>query len=331
MERDVKMGVTPIEKQINSDYFRSLSALSGRDRVAVFVEGWDDVAFWTSLLSDFTSVQYDVMPPVREDLSKGKKVVLDFAENSGPFLWLAVDSDFDWILGDSTMSGAQMKQCSWLLQTYAYAIENLKCVPSSLPLVLVKSNKISSSFDFVSFFNSYSKTIYPLFLWYIWSAYSRNTEIFPLKRFSNAVALYGLKSSASVTNSLARVSKTVNKVVKILSAEYPEYVDKVAEMSVMLKESGVTEDSVFYYMQGHTLMDKVVIPLLQMISSELVDSQIDKINASYASSAVKQNQLDYFKNSIVPLKYCLNENCGYKSTPFYEMIKNDVISILNSR
>jgi len=317
------MELSYIAKQINSDYIRSMSVLSGYRRVVVYVEGWDDVSFWAGAFAEFSATQFDIMPPVRDDLSKGKKVVLSFIPNTGRNLLLAVDSDFDWIF-----DSRDLKQCNWIVQTYAYSIENLQCEPSSLNLVLTKSLKLPSNYDFTTIFKQYSRIIYPLFLWYAWSAFSSNTSVFPLKRFSNAVRLLNLKHFSSLPKALFKLSKLVDRVVSSLNSEYPQYSDEVTSFEDIIRKKGITEDSITYYIQGHTLKDKFVIPLLQTISSELSDAQICAISTSSTSESVKTNQLDYFKNAIVPLKYCLDQNLGYIGTQFYDKISNDISRIL---
>ena len=56
----------------------------GRRRVQVFVEGYEDVAFWRGIFDNFTNpyLRFEISVPTREDLPKGKKVLLKMAESA---------------------------------------------------------------------------------------------------------------------------------------------------------------------------------------------------------------------------------------------------------
>ena len=161
-------------------------------------------------------------------------------------------------------------------------------------------------------------------------------DIVVLKRSGQRVNFNETKVALAIKKGFDSVyedydEKIVNKVVESLCAEFPQYVNDVVSFEKIIKEKGVTEDTVYYYMQGHTLKDNVVIPLLQKLSAELVDAQIECISRSTVADCVKENQLVYYKNAIVPLKYTLDANVGYKRTKFYEKILSDINSMLSSR
>ena len=73
--------------------------------VQVFVEGYEDVAFWRGILDDFESehLQFEISVPPREDLAKGKKVILQMVSQSGPDQLLCVDSDFDYLFDNQRL------------------------------------------------------------------------------------------------------------------------------------------------------------------------------------------------------------------------------------
>jgi hypothetical protein len=61
---------------INSRYFEAADRLlpgKRRGRIIAFVESYDDVFFWRSVLQDFETekLQFEVMLPSRRTLSKG--------------------------------------------------------------------------------------------------------------------------------------------------------------------------------------------------------------------------------------------------------------------
>ena len=93
-------------------------------------------------------------------------------------LLLCVDSDFDYLFHNSTEQSRELLSCDRMFHTYAYATENFLCYAPSLHNVCVKATKNDTRiFDFVKFMHEYSCTIYPLFLWYAYSAQLSSADI----------------------------------------------------------------------------------------------------------------------------------------------------------
>ena len=57
---------------------RSLSPKTARRRILAYVESYDDIAFWRTLLSEFENEEryFQVMLPSSKSLARGKKTVL---------------------------------------------------------------------------------------------------------------------------------------------------------------------------------------------------------------------------------------------------------------
>ena len=67
--------------------------------VQVFVEGYDDVAFWRGIFDDYETewLKFEISVPPRQDLAKGKKVLLGMIGECCDDRILCVDSDFDYL------------------------------------------------------------------------------------------------------------------------------------------------------------------------------------------------------------------------------------------
>ena len=149
----------------------------GKRLVRVFVEGYEDVAFWRGIFDHFANpyLRFEISVPTRKDLPKGKKVLLSMAEQANEELLLCMDSDFDYLFDDEDEVSRQIVESPYMFHTYTYATENYLCYAPSLHNVCVKAVKNDAHiFDFEQFMADYSRTIYPLFLWYAYSA-SRKT------------------------------------------------------------------------------------------------------------------------------------------------------------
>ena len=72
--------------------------------VKVYVEGYEDVAFWRGIFDHFQNpyLRFEISVPNRADLPKGKKVLMGMIPRSSEELILCVDSDFDFLFADRT-------------------------------------------------------------------------------------------------------------------------------------------------------------------------------------------------------------------------------------
>ena len=115
----------------------------GKRLVRVFVEGYEDVAFWRGIFDHFTNpyLRFESSVPTREDLPKGKKVLLKAADRACEDMLLCMDSDFDYLLAAEDATSQMICSSPYMFHTYAYATENYLCYAPSLHNVCVKATK----------------------------------------------------------------------------------------------------------------------------------------------------------------------------------------------
>ena len=97
---------TSLRDNLTSSYFNAAHKLyskKARRRIIAYVESYDDVAFWRTLLEEFEDDEhyFQVMLPSATSLAKGKKMVLMNTLNTkelGRSLIACVDSDYDFLL-----------------------------------------------------------------------------------------------------------------------------------------------------------------------------------------------------------------------------------------
>ena len=84
-----------LRDNINSKYFEAANALTSkkaRRRIVAYVESYDDIYFWRTVLTDFENEKryFEVMLPSKINLTRGKKsVLMNFlaASSFGPRIW----------------------------------------------------------------------------------------------------------------------------------------------------------------------------------------------------------------------------------------------------
>ncbi len=318
-------------QNITSEYFEATSALQKRNRVMVYVEGYDDIPFWRAIFDEFETPdrRFEISTPARNDLAKGKKVVLQFAPQAGRNLILCVDSDFDYLFGDLSSQSRMVNHTPFLLQTYTYAIENYLCYPPSLHSVCVRATKKDVHlFDFEEFMREYSRIIYPVFVWYAFAARVDRPTIFTLADFRNTVKINFINVEENGEDTLVWLEKQVAKRLKFLRAKHQRWLPEVEKFEAYLKERGVVPEETHLYMQGHTLMDNVVSVVVGTVCNALRKLAVRQIMGSSRQGLPLNNELSSYNNVLSDVDELLKINTGYRSCPLFAKLHGDIVRML---
>ncbi len=295
--------------------------------VRVFVEGYEDVAFWRGIFDHYETpeLRFEISVPPREDLAKGKKVLMGMIPDSCEELLLCVDSDFDYLFSDRTQQSVLVNRSPFMFHTYAYATENFLCYAPSLHSVCVKATKNDTRiFDFETFLTAYSQTIYPLFLWYAYSAQLSTENVFTLLDFKSSVKLNYLEVEENGRGTLEWLGRQVEKRVSSLRHHHPGWDADLDAFGRALARRGVTPDNVYLFMQGHTLMDNVVIVMLHSVCECLKSMTNEKITSSQKHGTALRNELSNYNNSLRSVRDILLDNEKYKECFLYRKLERDI-------
>lgn len=299
----------------------------GRRLVRVFVEGYEDVAFWRGIFDHFANpyLRFEISVPTRKDLPKGKKVLLSMADDANEELLLCMDSDFDYLFDDEEEVSQQIVESPYMFHTYTYATENYLCYAPSLHNVCVKAVKNDTHiFDFEQFMADYSCTIYPLFLWYVYSASRKTENVLPLVDFKAAVRIGYLDIEQNGTNTIAWLKRNVDRRVASLEAENPEMAAEIPAFAKRIARKGVEPHLTYLFMHGHTLMDNVVLPVLSGVCEKLRQLSLSQIICSSKEGVALKNEMSNYTNTLRSIRDVLLDNENYTSSPLYEKLKADI-------
>ena len=304
-----------------------------RHLVHVFVEGYEDVAFWRGIFDHFRNpyLRFEISVPNRDDLPKGKKVLMSMLGKCDPErVILCVDSDFDYLFDGATEQSREILSAVNMFHTYTYATENYLCYAPSLRNVCVKATKNDTRiFDFERFFANYSRVIYPLFLWYAYSAQLATESVFTLSEFRASVRLNYVDIRRNGESTLAWLERNVERRREALVESNPEMVAAVETFGQGLRKMGVESDNCYLYMHGHTLMDNVVMPLLNAVCDKLRQLSVAKIHNSKVEGVALQNELQNYTNTLRSIRDVLLDNENYTSCPLYKKLRDDIQEYLD--
>ncbi len=299
----------------------------GKRLVRVFVEGYEDVAFWRGIFDHFHNpyLRFEISVPTRKDLPKGKKVLLSMAEQANEELLLCMDSDFDYLFDNEDDVSRQIVESPYMFHTYTYATENYLCYAPSLHNVCVKAVKNDAHiFDFERFMADYSRTIYPLFLWYAYSASRKTESVLPLVDFKAAVRIGYLDIEQNGVNTIAWLQRNIERRVASLEADNPDMAREIPAFAERIKKKGVEPELTYHFMHGHTLMDNVVMILLEGVCEKLRQMSLSKIICSSKEGVALKNEMSNYTNTLRSIRDVLLDNDNYESSPLYKRLKSDI-------
>ena len=317
---------------INSQYFEAINKMTpkkARRRIVVYVESYDDVFFWRSVLGRYEDdkLTFDIMLPSRnQHLDRGKKAAIsNMLKGVGRDMIACVDADYDYILQGATEMSRQMLENPYIFHTYAYAIENFQCYAKGLHetcvMVTLNDHRI---FNFERFLQSYSQTIWPLFIWHVVFLQRRKmTMHFDMCEFNKVVVL----PSVRIQNpkwAIEYLSKKVRAKMFQLERRFPKLKDALPETERMLRDLGINDNNTYLYIQGHHLFDLVVSPVVQTVCDILRNEQENDIRDRAVHSEQARTEIACYENSLGKVKMMMKKNTYYQFSPEFQKILADV-------
>jgi hypothetical protein len=321
---------------INSRYFEAADRLlpsQRRGRIVAFVESYDDVSFWRLLLDEFETKDhyFEIMLPTRGGLTKGKKSALRSCiehDGLGKSLIACVDSDYDWLLQGATQMSREMMSNPYVIQTYAYAIENYQCWAGSLHQVCVQCTLNDHRLiDYNAFMETYSRIIFPLLVWNIWSYREKQYEYFSMQDMSIDIKIRSF-DVRTPEETLKGVSERVNHRLHWLENRYPDAIPEVEKLRKDILALGVREDNAYMFIQGHHLVENVIMKLLTPICAALRQEREMEIRRLAVHNSQYQNEISAYQHSQMALPDALRKNTHYRECELYELMRENVRRIL---
>lgn len=326
-----------LTEYLNSSFIEAANALRPKRaglRIVAYVESYDDISFWRSVFDEYESdtVHFEILLPARKSLTKGKKRAMMnmLGHGVGRNMIACVDSDYDFLMQGATAASRQMLSNKFILHTYAYAIENLKCYSDSLKRVCVQSTLNDTDvIDFVAFMKLYSQISYPLFLWNILLYREHDLNTMSMQHFCEIVRI----TSFSVSNpqhSLKQLAIRVNHQLALLEKRMPQLMPKYEALKEELHKLGIEEEDAYLYIQGHHIMDSVVLRILGPVCRHLRNKREVEIQKLACHRQQFNNELSSYRHSQCDVALMLAKNTNYKEAKPYKWLKRDIEALLES-
>lgn len=322
---------------INSNYFEAANKMGpkrARRKIVAYVESYDDVFFWRSVLGRFEDETryFDIMLPSRNlHLDRGKKAAIaSMLKGLGKDMIACVDADYDYLRQGDTESSQQMLENPYIFHTYAYAIENFQCYARGLHetcvMVTLNDRRI---FDFERFLDAYSQTIWPLFVWHIMIniRHRKMSMHFDMSEFNKTVVLPSVRIQ-DPQQAINTLSKKVKAKVFQLERRFKKLRDEWDNTVCYLNRLGVDTHNTYLYIQGHHLFDQVVSPVVQSVCDALRNERENEIRDCAIHSEQARTEMACYENSLGKVKMMMKKNTFYQFLPEFQKIQADVEKFL---
>lgn len=326
-----------LTNNLNSAYFEAANRLRPshtRRRIVAYVESFDDVAFWRSVLDDYEdeTLYFEIKLPSRKNLGKGKRQALMNlvnAEQLGGSMIACVDADYDYLLQDVSQESHYISHSPYVIHTFVYAIESYQCwAPSLHKAVVTATLNDRAVLNYTEFFREYSQIIWPLFVWNIWCYRHDRYKSFTMMDFCGFVSFHSI-SPSHPEDALAQVRRRVNQKIAWLQRHFPEAKSSYPALRTELQEKlGLTPETTYLYIQGHTLFDNVVLPLLEPICAQLRKEREREIKALAMHAKQRQCELSSYQHSVMAIDTVLKKSTAFRAAPQMELVRAKIAALL---
>jgi hypothetical protein len=326
-----------LASNITSAYIEASNRLrpkSKKRKIVAYVESYDDIFFWRSVLSDFEDEEtmFEVMLPSRKNLNRGKKTAMmnKLGESLGVCMIACVDADLDYLLQRHTSNSARMLDNPYIIHTYTYSIENYQCYAPSLHDVCVMATLNDRNiFNFEEYLKLYSRIIYELFIWLIWLHRQGRFSEMPLTSFNNITSIEQLNVHKPI-DALEQVRKNVNRKTAWLQQHVPEAKGKLGRLKEELTQLGVTPEDTYLFIQGHHLQENVVDAALTPVCTILRREREKDIKfLAQGNTQQMDNELSCYSHSQMLPNQMLRRNTQFKDCKTYHLLRVHIERLLS--
>ena len=127
---------------------------------------------------------------------------------------------------------------------------------------------------------------------------------------------------------LDAMQRTVSAKLSEMETRFPQYIQDVDRLGEELRKLGLVPDNTYLYIQGHHIMDCVVLKLLIPVCTVLRREREQEIKRLAEHSEQFRNELTGYENSQVNVSVMLKKNSGYKNLYLYQWLKEDIREFL---
>jgi hypothetical protein len=253
--------------EFNSEYIRlsrSFSATPDKKQLLAFVEGDEDITFWTIVLRHYTSYNVSVqILKIPDEYGRqmhvyGKDALLNVS-GLGENKIVCVDADFDLLLPNNKYH-LRLINDHYVINTYYYALENILSCPKYLKDTVENGRTQKSNVDYEAMLHTMSHTIAPIFKLAL--AARENWNITHTANYYNKSMF-----SHTVNGMHPLPNNYINRVSNIRynngeDSLLQQKAEEIQNMSDTIAHIIINDGEIYKFIRGHTLYGCILAQLL---------------------------------------------------------------------
>jgi hypothetical protein len=127
---------------------------------------------------------------------------------------------------------------------------------------------------------------------------------------------------------IERLRHRVNKKVAFMQKHYPNARHDFVPLKEELEKLGVHPENTYLFIQGHFLMNNVVIKILEPVCAMLRRERENEIRQSSGHDKQKYNELTCYERSLGSVDTMLRKNTQFVSLPIYKKMNEKIDTFL---
>lgn len=294
------MSTSPLDSR-NSKYIAKANLFRKVDIIQVYVEDEDieDNAFWRFFLQPYEK-PHNVKFKISTLRDKQKTLVGKCSllskfddEKLGKNLWLCIDSDYDDLIKGYTVFSERITKNKYIITTWWYSIENLKCQPELLTNNLLKVTLSDIQEDDISkVMNDLGQKLkIPFILLLVMR--EQHDDRYTMSDFKQLLSSIRFKEGMiddAILSDLLSIWNLQN------SDCITQYSQNIQKWEGKLSRLGFSSEDYFQLYNGHHLLDYVAISLLKDKADRLRTQQKSNISNGADAADRKQTLLKEYDN-----------------------------------
>lgn len=291
-----------IRNLLNSNYVKYSNTFRKREVIQVYVEGEIDKTFWYVYLHPYEekyncSFRISILQD-RHKILKGKASLLSYKQKSdlGRNMWLCIDSDYDEVVKDYSDFSQRIKEDQYVITTYWYSIESLKCTPELLEIDILKASLADKCDVNVDEILRTISCLYKSLFLLLLEMEEKHDNNFKIAEFCKCLSYVSFKDERLDESSIkAKIENWKQSHADL----FKKYGNNFNCLIAKLKSMGFEECDYYHLFQGHGFLEYVAVPLVRFYANKY---RADMLTSITNGIDVKERKMtlvkEYYNNTF---------------------------------
>ena len=130
--------------------------------------------------------------------------------------------------------------------------------------------------------------------------------------------------------SLQLLSRRVEHNIALLEKKFPDLIKEHEELKKELTTLGIMPEETYLYIQGHHIMNSVVLRMLVPVCRHLRNKREEEIQRLAYHRQQYNNELASYRHGQCDVAMMLSKNTNYRDSSPYQRIRKDIEELLHS-